>query len=276
MNIINCKTYLEHHMKILKISENQIRCILTSEDLKERNLKLSELAYGSQKARDLFSEMMTKANKELGFNAQDDPLMVEAIPVSKDELVLVVTKVSDPEMLDTRFARFSNDGNDSTSSLSNQLSSLNSSDIAMSAKDILESYGKLLASRKAGNGSSPSAGSSVPAEAVSEAGKENETAQQSDQKNFLFRTLEDLIQISHIIQPTFHGESSVFHVREPEVFILSLKAGTDEDPENFQRICNTVSEFGSLLAPTAANLNALKEHNQVLLSKDAVSKLAQL
>lgn len=262
-------------MKILKISENQIRCILTSEDLKERNLKLSELAYGSQKARDLFSEMMTKANKELGFNAQDDPLMVEAIPVSKDELVLVVTKVSDPEMLDTRFARFSNDGKESTSSLSNQLSSLNSSDIAMSAKDILESYGKLLASRKAGMDNASSAGASATNE-TAEDEKSTETAQLPEEKNFLFRSLEDLIEISHIIQPTFHGESSVFHVREPEVFILSLKAGTEEDPENFQRICNTVSEFGSLLAPTAANLNALKEHDQILLSKDAVSKLAQL
>jgi len=33
--------------------------------------------------------------------------MIEAIPVSPDCLILIVTKVEDPEELDTRFSRFS-------------------------------------------------------------------------------------------------------------------------------------------------------------------------
>ena len=36
-------------MKIEKINDNKIRCTLTSADLAERNLKLSELAYGTEK-----------------------------------------------------------------------------------------------------------------------------------------------------------------------------------------------------------------------------------
>ena len=40
-------------MRIEKINENQIRCFLTKEDLEARNLKLSELAYGSDKAKEL-------------------------------------------------------------------------------------------------------------------------------------------------------------------------------------------------------------------------------
>ena len=34
-------------MKIEKVNENQIRCTLTREDLAERQIKLSELAYGT-------------------------------------------------------------------------------------------------------------------------------------------------------------------------------------------------------------------------------------
>lgn len=266
-------------MKILKISENQIRCILTSEDLKERNLKLSELAYGSQKARDLFSEMMTRANQELGFNAQDEPLMVEAIPISKDELDLLVTKVSDPEMLDTRFARFSKDPGDTASFDSNQLSSLNASELSTSVRDILEAYEKALSNRKSAEKNDLIRGS------VSE--KEKEAAQKDkqidgepaplpSQRNFLFRTLEDLIEVSHIIRPVFQGESSVYQVREPEVFILSLTAPSQADTKDFDRICTMVSEFGSLLAPNAANLNTLREHNQVLIPDNAISKLSKL
>lgn len=45
-------------MKIEKISNNQIRCTLTKQDLADRELKLSELAYGSEKAKSLFRDMM--------------------------------------------------------------------------------------------------------------------------------------------------------------------------------------------------------------------------
>ena len=56
-------------MKLERISENQIRCTLTRSDLAERELKISELAYGTEKAKALFREMMVQASDELGFEA---------------------------------------------------------------------------------------------------------------------------------------------------------------------------------------------------------------
>ena len=53
-------------MKIERISENSIRCTLTGFDLSVRNLNIRELAYGSEKARKLFNEMMQKASNEVG------------------------------------------------------------------------------------------------------------------------------------------------------------------------------------------------------------------
>ena len=82
-------------------------CTLSKEDLSQRQLHLSELAYGSEKAKELFRDMMQQASIELGFEADNIPLMIEAIPISNDCLVLVVTKVEDPDELDTRFSRFS-------------------------------------------------------------------------------------------------------------------------------------------------------------------------
>ena len=94
-------------MKIEKISDNQIRCTLNKSDLVSRHLKISELAYGSEKAKELFRDMMQQAAYEFGFETDDIPLMIEAIPVSSDCIILIVTKVEDPEELDTRFSRFS-------------------------------------------------------------------------------------------------------------------------------------------------------------------------
>mgnify|MGYP003457680271 CR=1 FL=1 len=94
-------------MKIEKINDNQIRCTLTHADLAERELKLSELAYGTEKAKSLFHDMMQQAAHEFGFEAENIPLMIEAIPASSDSIVLIITKVEDPEELDTRFSKFS-------------------------------------------------------------------------------------------------------------------------------------------------------------------------
>ena len=54
-------------MKIEKVNDHQIRCTLTREDLAKRQIKISELAYGTEKARELFQEMMHQANFQFGF-----------------------------------------------------------------------------------------------------------------------------------------------------------------------------------------------------------------
>ena len=66
-------------MKIEKVNERQIRCTLTKNDLTSRNLKMSELAYGTDKAKNLFRDMMREAESRFGFEVEDIPLMIEAI-----------------------------------------------------------------------------------------------------------------------------------------------------------------------------------------------------
>ena len=56
-------------MKIERISENQIRCTLNKNDLVDRELRISELAYGTEKAKALFRDMMQQASYELGTRA---------------------------------------------------------------------------------------------------------------------------------------------------------------------------------------------------------------
>ena len=93
-------------MKIEKINENQIRCTLTKEDLADRDIKISELAYGSGKTRELFQDMMKQANDDFGFDVGDIPLMVEAIPVSPESIILVITKVENPEETEEHLSKF--------------------------------------------------------------------------------------------------------------------------------------------------------------------------
>ena len=84
-------------MKIEKINDNQIRCTLTREDLENHQIRISELAYGTEKAKKLFRDMMQQAQIQFGFEADNIPLMIEAIPVSTESIILIITKVEDPE-----------------------------------------------------------------------------------------------------------------------------------------------------------------------------------
>ena len=80
-------------MRIEKINENKIRCTLTRDDLEVRHMKLSEIAYGSEKARSLFRDMMEQASHQFGFEADNIPLMIEAIPMPNECIILDITKV---------------------------------------------------------------------------------------------------------------------------------------------------------------------------------------
>ena len=82
-------------MRIEKISETQVKFILSKTDLEERNIRINELAYGSEKTHMLFQEMMRQAHMECNFESENTPLMVEAMPVGKSHVVIVVTKIAD-------------------------------------------------------------------------------------------------------------------------------------------------------------------------------------
>ena len=124
-------------MKIEKVNDHQIRCTLTREDLADRELKLSELAYGTEKAKDLFRDMMQQASFEFGFEAEDIPLMIEAIPLNSECIVLIITKVEDPEELDTRFSKFAPSVHEDNDTVDDVLDSL-----AGGADDVLDLFKK--------------------------------------------------------------------------------------------------------------------------------------
>ena len=187
-------------MKIEKISENQIRCTLTKEDLADRNIKISELAYGTGKTRELFQDMMQQANDDFGFEVNDIPLMVEAIPLSPESIILVITKVDDPEETEEHLSKFfSKELKDKFKD--SILSHLD--DIEIDLNDI-EQIGEHLQSN---NNSS--------------------TESTSDDDSLLysiysFDTLSDIISVAGMIAPSYNGDSSVYKSPFNNRYYLSL------------------------------------------------------
>ncbi|OUP80620.1 competence protein [Lachnoclostridium sp. An169] len=239
-------------MKIEKLNENQIRCTLTHADLAARHLKLSELAYGTEKAKSLFRDMMQQASFDFGFEAENIPLMIEAIPASSDSIVLIITKVEDPEELDTRFSRFTPAG-DTDAVNSEALEKLQGAD---------EFFNLLNKVKEAA------------AEVRTPAAENQETAPFSI-RMFSFEDLDGAIQASRLVAPVYEGANTLYKDRENGMFILAL-APSDHSTNEFNRICNMLSEYGSPEKASSAVLAFLEEHCEIVVSADAVQKLSTI
>lgn len=252
-------------MKLERINENQIKCTIHKEDLTVRGLSISELAYGSEGAKSLFREVMSQAFSELGFESDDSPLVVEAIPLPTGSLVLLVTKETDPEELDTRFARFTPES---------EYFSEDSSDRSFSlpfweqTKDKAEYEGneKFVPLPEVLQGQN------------SEKKKSEETASTTGGpavKIYNFSSLSAICEISAKINPTFKGNSSVYKDKHRKQYYLVLERD-EADKENFNSISTFLSEYSTPLKGNYATLSYIMEHFEAVVKKDAVTILSVL
>ena len=231
-------------MKLERISENQIRCTLTRSDLAERELKISELAYGTEKAKALFREMMVQASDELGFEADNIPLIIEAVPVSNECIMLIVTKVEDPEELDTRFSKFTPSPED-TEDLSDT-----DDEIYSSADDILDIFKRLGSDilSKTAELHSISGTADLPSDTETtsdDASSEDEEPQKTILRIYEFRTLNEVSCLSEQLPADFKCGNTLYkNPNNGHYYLVLSSEGVSRTV--FGSICRLASEFGSI------------------------------
>ena len=287
-------------MKLEKLSDTQIRCTLSKEDLSQRQLHLSELAYGSEKAKELFRDMMQQASIELGFEADNIPLMIEAIPISNDCLVLVVTKVEDPDELDTRFSRFSKINMDD--SFDEDFSDID--DTVFEEMDFLDDEDDIdmddeplpfSPSSDFDNADSDASTSSKERSAIDDAldliapftqaiaqakkeamrkKKENRSSVQ-DCQYYSFQNFSQAAQLGAFLAPFFEGESSLYKDSFSNNYYMILRK-TQSENDTFHRACNIAADFGVRISASYATPAYFREHFETILEENAVEMLGEL
>lgn len=287
-------------MKLEKLSDTQIRCTLSKEDLSQRQLHLSELAYGSEKAKELFHDMMQQASIELGFEADNIPLMIEAIPISNDCLVLVVTKVEDPDELDTRFSRFSKINMDD--SFDEDFSDIDDTDFEemdfLDDEDDIDMDDEPLPfspSSDFDNADSDASTSSKERSAIDDAldliapftqaiaqakkeamrkKKENRSSVQ-DCQYYSFQNFSQAAQLGAFLAPFFEGESSLYKDSFSNNYYMILRK-TQNENDTFHRACNIAADFGVRISASYATPAYFREHFETILEENAVEMLGEL
>jgi adapter protein MecA 1/2 len=252
-------------MKIEKINDNQIRCTLNKDDLIDRELKISELCYGTEKADTLFWEIRQQAYYELGFEVDGISLMIEAIPVSDECLILVLTKVEDPDELDTRFSKFSPFSANKNTEAAGEvfyadeiLNSMNQSDDFLN--DDIEDGPK----------EEPTGYMELNDENLSD---KTVHIQSNLNKIYTFRSLQEVIDLAAIMQGIYKGTNTLYKNPVNSTYYLVIYM-SEHTPEEFNRICNIVSEYGNTARTAYASSSYFEEHFEVIVRNQALQILS--
>ncbi len=266
-------------MKIEKVNDHQIRCTLTRDDLAKRDLKITELAYGTDKAKELFQDMMQQANIEFGFEAEDTPLMIEAIPINSECIVLIITKVEDPDELDTRFSNFApsvHEEEDEDEDLDedyedDEYSEDEEEDVMglfkrlqhSNMQDFLENQGQI---------SSPD---SKKVKEKTFGTKKKGLPSRKGSRIFSFDSLHEVTKFSSIVSRKFNGINTLYKNEANGKFYLILHQG-DLDDNIFANICSLLTEYGKTEIGSTADEHYLAEHFTVVVRDRAVQALSRI
>ena len=276
-------------MKIEKLNENQLRATLSHEDLLRRQIRFSEFAYGTEAARALFQELLRFASYKLGFEVDDSPIMVEAIPVSGDSLVLIITKIPYPDELDTRFARFSDAPTDENyleysdedflpSELFLETAAKTASEI-IDALDLPEAEEEQHSAGEEEAESEEVSDSENTKETPESAGGSKDTEEKKDSskdrftRQFLLSSIDEVLAVSRIVGPIYHGDNSLYRTSRGYELVLHIGNHTARD---FNRIINVMCEYGQLLSFAEGQETYFSEHSCCLLGHLALQTLANI
>ncbi len=254
-------------MKIERVNDYQIRCTLTKEDLASRELKISELAYGTDKAKDLFRDMMQQANFQFGFDAEDIPLMIEAVPINSECIVLIITKVEDPEELDTRFANFS-------PALQSELSTPENEEPEIE-DDVMKLFQKL-------RGDSDPVAKGKIAGAKKRQSTPEAPAKPSEPQDlsgtfflFSFDAMHDVMNLTSLNKFDITLQNTLYKSDKDGRLFLLIHPG-HASTGTLNKLCSLLSEYGKPESSTSISEQYLDEHYNVIIRDNAIQKLSNI
>lgn len=281
-------------MRIEKLNDNQIRCILNKKELESRNINADELTYGSDKANTLFKEMTQQANRQFGFQIDNTPVMVEAIPLEDESIAIIITKVEEPEELDTRFSKFTpcqededyEDGSNYKEKLTKAnelLGFLNSFREALAENPDMN-FAPLSALKdntdKKEDSDSRHSASNTSMQTQPKANnhtRASDTKKTSDTNRitlvFQFDNIDRLIKLSHVLKTKYNDVNSLY--RNGNNYYLAMQKGA-HSPEEFNQVCNIICEFGSKISLVHISEAHMKEHFECILKERALQDLLKI
>ncbi len=185
--------------------------------------------------------------------------MIEAIPLSSESIILIITKVEDPDELDTRFANFAPNIRDGEDDVISELFR----SVSEEMPEVLDLFKKL--SQEVSK--NPELLEEAKEKLIEQANAAGELS-----RAFAFDSLADVIKAATVVSRFYRGKNSLYHDETDDCYVLALSKG-EHTTEEFNRICNVLSEYGSMERSTPAMEAFFEEHDNCIVADNAIEKL---
>ena len=249
-------------MKLEKLTDNQIRCYISADDLSARSIRISELVYGSEKAKNLFKEVLSEAERELNFDTSDIPLVIEAMPMQDGTIMMQITKVDDPEELDTRFARFApliEDGDEYGDGDADHEDALTGF-----ADEILKAMQAFTAANAQVSPETQNSPEDKPADSAP-----------GFCRVYRFSSLDEVSEAGRAVASFYDGDNSLYKDPENNTYLLVLHPdGSGAD--GFNKVCNQLAEYAPCVRNSPGTAAYCEEHYPKILAGHALQSMKNL
>lgn len=234
-------------MEIKKINDRQICCIISPADLIKSQIRLSELAFGSNKAKMFFRELMQKAKDTCGFDAVNAPLMIEASPEPPDSIKLIITKMNPGE-----------------THVQKEDQAQNNFEIHFEGADNVLNMIRQMRAEKA-----PAVNSPAQTAKKDDSSFSDKTVVEA----FRFQDMESVILAAAALKDIYDGENSLYSETGADTYLLTARC-VYETPEEFNKICNILTEYSVPVHCSKSGEFYMKEHGNEMIADRALQILA--
>lgn len=231
-------------MKRNRIGMDRICYIFDQNDLAEYNLTLRDLTYGNEKTKALLNGLIEHLSKEVDFNPENSNLSVELVPLENGELKIEVCNFDLHEEANILFSNVLKEQDDADYNLEHSLE--------YSLKEEMQHLPPLILANV----------------------QEKEDADSHFIRAFEMKKLDDIIQLSHIIQPNPSILSSLYKDKTYSKYILLLECL--QTGSNIKEICNLIIENGGKSNHHYTVKSYCEEHLDLIIKDVALEQLSRI
>lgn len=248
-------------MKIKKLDNYTVRCVLTEDDMIENDITLEDFFSDRDKIHDLMETIIDKARDEVGYEIKDEILSMQIMPLPKNGLAITISGKQDDKMKD----------------LIGNVKDF-ASMIAQSDNDEMNEEDDIEKMESLDNLDEPVVQDEKPAKAKSKNASEtieDKPKEKNKIKIFSFKTLSEIEGYCKTMQSPKYVTSHLYKDSAASCYYLVMEQGR-LTIKTFQKACETAIEFSDLISCEPSRMFHMKEHCELLISRNAIATMRKI
>ncbi|MDO5131736.1 MAG: adaptor protein MecA [Eubacteriales bacterium] len=246
-------------MKITRINENTISCIISPEDLRANGIRLDDFFERKKEAVDFIRGIVAQAAISENFDLQGELTTMRVSVLPDHSLSLLITKEETEEGVAKEVRKLAQRLFESIAARAAEKAKEQEQEEA--EEDPSDSLVKALLEEK------------TPEEGAKDGGKKKENdgacGKKQDAFMFSFYSVRDAMDCCRVFANIGQVDSSFYYLREDDVYFLIVRR-LDNTPADFERLVLSANEFGELVTSHEQYISYVREHGVCIAAEHAV------